>query len=118
MSTSRKGIVIAALPGIAMLLLFYSLAFHMHQSLGGWPSSIGERGFPKALVIHSTVASDLFSVLVLSLFILPIPILVCLLVERWQRLVPYIAAYAGAILLCFILSQFAAPEQFLYWWRD
>ncbi|PYX49616.1 MAG: hypothetical protein DMG76_36915, partial [Acidobacteria bacterium] len=55
MSTSRTGITIAALPGVVMLALFYSLAIHMHQSLGGWPTSIGERGFPLALVIHSAI---------------------------------------------------------------
>ena len=118
MSASRTGITIAALPGVVMTALFYSLAFHMHQSLGGWPTSIGERGFPPALVTHSTVAADVFSVLVLSLFVLPIPILVCLLIERWRRFTVYFAVYAGVVLLGFVLTQFAAPPQFVYWWRD
>jgi hypothetical protein len=90
----------------------------MHQSLGGWPTSIGERGFPPALVTHSTVTADVFSMLVLSLFVLPIPILVCLLTERWRRFTVYLAVYAGVVLLGFVLTQFAAPAQFLYWWRD
>jgi len=118
MSTSRTGITIAALPGLLMLALFYSLALHMHQSLGGWPTSIGERGFPPALVVHCAITVNVFMVLFLSLFVLPIPILVCLFVERWRRFVIYFAVYAGAFLLCFALTQFAAPAQSLYWWRD
>jgi len=101
-----------------MLALFYSLALHMHQSLGGWPTSIGERGFPPALVVHSAITVNFFIVLFLSFFVLPIPILVCLFVERWRRFAIYFAVYAGAFLLCFALTQFAAPAQFLYWWRD
>ena len=118
MSTSRRGIAIAALPGIVMTALFYSLALHMHQSLGGWPTSIGERGFPPALVTHSTVTGVVFSVLLFSLFVLPIPILVCLLTQRWRRFTVYFAVYAGVVLLGFVLTEFAAPAQFLYWWRD
>ena len=117
MSASRKGIIIAVLPGIIMLALFYSLAIHMRQSLGGWPTSIGERGFPAGLVLHSAVTVNVFIVLFLSLFVSPIPILVCLIVERW-RFAVYFAIYAGASLLCFALTQFAAPAPFLYWWRD
>ena len=47
MGTSRKGIIISLLPSIIMLAFFYSLAIHMHSALGGWPKSIGERGFPQ-----------------------------------------------------------------------
>src|SRR4030095_3248298 len=105
MSTSRTGITIAALPGVVMLALFYSLALHMHQSLGGWPTSIGERGFPPALILHSAVTVNAFIVLFLSLFALPIPILICLFVERWRRFAVYLAVYAGVFLLCFALTQ-------------
>src|SRR6266545_1310354 len=118
MSTSRTGMTIAALPGVVMLALFYSLALHMHQSLGGWPTSIGERGFPPALIVHSAITVNVFFVLFLSCFVVPIPILVCLLVERWRRFAVYFAVYAGVVLVCFALTQFAAPAQFLYWWRD
>jgi hypothetical protein len=117
MSRSRTGIIIAALPGVVMLALFYSLAIHMRQSLGAWPASIGERGFAPGLVTHSTIAANLFMALVLSVFLLPVPILACLLIERWRRFAVYFAVYAGCLLLCFALMQFA-PAQFLYWWRD
>ena len=118
MSSPRTGLMVAALPGVAMLALFYSLAIHMYHALGGWPTSIGERGFPPALVIHSSVTVYAFVVLILSLVVSPVPILACLLVERWRRFAVYFAVYAAAILLCFVLTQVAAPAQFLYWWRD
>ena len=118
MSAPRTGLMIAALPGVSMLALFYSLAIHMHHTLGGWPLSIGERGFPPALVIQATVTVKFFMVLVLSLFTLPVPILACLLVERWRRFAVYFAVYAAVVIFCFVLTQIAAPAQFLYWWRD
>jgi hypothetical protein len=118
MSTSRTGVTLAALPGVVMLALFYSLAIHMHHTLGGWPRSIGERGFPPALVTHSAVAVNVFRVLCLSLLVSPVPILACLLVERWRCFAVYFAVDVGAVLVCFALTQFAAPAPFLYWWRD
>ena len=118
MNRSRTGIIVATLPGILMLALFYSLAIHMHRSLGGWPASIGERGFPPALVTHSAITWKTFAFLFLGLMISPAPILLCLLVKRWRRFAGYFAVYAGVILLCFALMQFAAPAQFLGWWRD
>jgi hypothetical protein len=47
---SRTGIIFSGSPSFIMLVLFYSLAVHMHRSLGEWPASIGERGFPAALI--------------------------------------------------------------------
>ncbi len=92
---SCKGIVISALPGFMAFVLFYSLAIHMHHALGGWPSSIGEAGFPPALVTHAAVATNYFGYsLALSIFSLPPTILVCLLVPRWRWFVRYLALYA------------------------
>jgi len=101
-----------------MLALFYSLAIHMYYVLGGWPAGIGDRGFPAALVAHSTVTTTVVVVLILGLCVSPIPILACLLVERWRSFAIYFAVFAGAVLLCFAITQLAAPTQFLYWWRD
>src|ERR1041385_497916 len=50
---SAKGAVISASPSLLMLLLFYSLAFHMYESLGGWPAGIGEAGFSPGLKGHA-----------------------------------------------------------------
>jgi hypothetical protein len=117
-SVPRTGLVIAALPGIVMLTLFYSLAVHMYHALGGWPASIGERGFPQALIIHSTVAISVFVVLVLSLFLSPVAFVACLIVERWHSFAVYCVVYAVSVVVSLVLTQVAAPAQFLYWWRD
>ena len=118
MRASRPGIIIAALPGIMLLALFYTLAIHMHQALGSWPTSIGEHGFPPALLTHSAITWKMFALVLLGLMISPVPILLCLLVKRWRRLAVYFAIYGGVILVCLALMQFAAPAQFLHWWRD
>jgi NADH:ubiquinone oxidoreductase subunit 3 (subunit A) len=118
MRTSRTGIAISALPGLLALGLFYSLAIHMHRALGGWPSGIGEAGFPPALATHANVATSYFWItLLVSFFTLPVAILFCLLVSRWRHLVRYFALYAFVFMVSILLMQLA-PEPFLYWWRD
>ena len=101
-----------------MLVLFYSLAIHMRYTLGAWPTSIGDRGFPPALITHGKIAWKFFASLALfSIYFLPAAILVCLVVARWRRLVVYLVLYGffyavswGLILL--------APAPFLNWWWD
>jgi hypothetical protein len=118
MKASRTGIVVSALPSLIMLGLFYSLAFHMHRSLGGWPSGIGESGFPPSLTAHATVTVNFFVAVLLSSFLLvPVAIIVCFFIRRWRRFIPYLALYAALFFVCWGLMQFA-PEPFLYWWRD
>ena len=117
MSVSRKAIAIAALPGLTMLVLFYTLAIHMRESLGAWPDSIGERGFRSGLVIHCAIAVDFDCAVFLTVPFLPVPILACVMVERWRRFLVYFVTYGGCLFLCFFLMQFA-PDEFLAWWRD
>ena len=61
-------VVVSSMPSLLMLALFYSLAIHMYQSLGGWPTSIGERGFSSLLTTHAYIATDYFAILLLSSF--------------------------------------------------
>jgi len=118
MKISRKGVVIACLPSVMSLGLFYSLALHMHQSLGTWPVSIGEGGFPRPLVIHANLCVYFFMALVLSgVFIVPAMIAVCLATPRWRHSVAYLALYVMLFFACWGVMQFA-PEPFLNWWRD
>lgn len=115
---SRTGIVIFALPSILMLALFYSLAFHMYRSLGAWPASVGERGFPPSLIAHANVTVYFFIALIWSgMFVWPVALLVSLVVPRWRRAVPYLALYAVSFLVCWGLIQLA-PKQFLNWCLD
>jgi len=115
---TRAGVAVSVLPSLLMLVLFYSLAVHMRQSLGAWPTSIGERGFPPLLVTHATITAGFFmAVLLSSISVFPVAIVVCLLVQRWRRCVPYLALYVAMFFVCWGFMQFA-PEPFLYWWRD
>ena len=60
-----------------MLGLFYSLALHMYRTLGGWPTSIGEHGFPASLITHANLTMYFFIALVwFGMFVLPFAILV------------------------------------------
>ncbi|HEV8713849.1 MAG TPA: hypothetical protein VGX03_13615 [Candidatus Binatia bacterium] len=101
-----------------MLGLFYSLVIHMRQSLGAWPTSIGDRGFPATLITHGHVAWVYCAALLLvSMFVLPAGILVCLPVVRWRRFVPYFALCALLYLVCWGFMLLASSP-FLNWWWD
>lgn len=100
-----------------MLGLFYSLAFHMHRTLGAWPESIGEAGFPGALMMHAHIAVRFYGLVWFGIFVWPVAIVVSLLRPRWHHWVLYLGVYAGAFFLCLSLMQLA-PARFLYWWAD
>lgn len=107
----------AVTPAVVMVLLFYSLAFHMFLSLGAWPTSIGEKGFPPSLVTHAKFAQVFFLILLLSGFAWPFLFLVCAAVTRLRYLLKYLAAFAISCVVCAIAMSLA-PSQFLYWWWD
>jgi hypothetical protein len=115
---SRIAIGVALLPALLMLALYYSLAIHMYQSLGAWPTTIGERGFPSPLIIHANVAMGYFSIwLLVTVFVWPVAFLICLLIRRFRFLLCYLGAYALSCAICFGAT-LLAPAQFLYWWWD
>ena len=115
---TRIGLLLSSLPSLIALALFYSLAIHMRLSLGAWPQSIGERGFPPALVTHSHVTWRCWEVLAfVSIFGLPAVTVVCALVPRWRRFAVYPALGTLAFLLAWGLM-FLAPARFLNWWWD
>ena len=115
---SARGAIVSSLPSFIMLLLFYSLAFHMYRSLGAWPTSIGERGFPGPLLVHAIIAVDYAIALGLAT-VLGGPILFGMFLARpvWRPLVRYLFLHVGFLVACWILMQLA-PAGFLYWWRD
>jgi hypothetical protein len=115
---SRAGVVVAGLPGLVMLVLFYSLAAHMYQALEGWPSSIGTHGFPAALNVHASAATTYFAIVFLvSISIWPLAFFACALVPRWRSGLYYLGVYALACFACFG-AMLLAPAEFLYWWWD
>ena len=101
-----------------MLGLFYALAWHMHASLGAWPTSIGERGFSPALLTHSQIATSCFSMLLLaSMFAWPVAFILCSFVRPWRRWTAYLSVYFLSVGSCIGLM-LLAPARFLYWWWD
>ena len=118
MKLARPGMAIAAAPPVLMLAVFYSLAIHMHRILGGWPTSIGERGFPPKLILHCNIDMYLFSALFCSVvFVLPVAVVVCGAVPRWRWVLPYLACYLAFFVIAAGLMQLA-PAPFLDWWYD
>ena len=118
MKISSKPLAIAAAPSVIMLLLFYSLAFHMHRALGGWPTSIGERGFPPALVTHCLVATWYLGAFVtIGGYGIPVALIVSASVARWRRAAVYFGLYlVFAVISCALMLM--APSPYLHWWRD
>jgi hypothetical protein len=115
---SGRGVVLAILPASIMLVLFYSLAIHMRQSLGDWPSRIGEEGFSRALVVHGTVTISFFMVLALAnVFLFPALFVICLLKKFTHTFLFYLGAYGVSCMLCFG-AMLLAPAAFLNWWWD
>ena len=105
-------------PGLLMAALFYSVAFHMHHELGNWPAKIGDKGFSPALIVHGQIAFDYFGVMILiSLFVWPLTLLTCDLIQRWRKAVPYLGIYFLTVLIAFG-SMLLAPASFLNWWWD
>lgn len=114
----RAGIVLCVAPSLVFLVLFYSLALHMHGSLGAWPLSIGERGFPSDLLVHASLASHYFSaLLVATLFAAPLAFLVCSLVRSWRRWTTYLSLHVLSFVAC-VGFMLLAPAPFLNWWWD
>src|SRR5438045_1765693 len=111
-----RGLLIAAAPGVVMLMLFYSLAIHMYQTLGGWPRSIGELGFPAGLLAHCSVTVWYCVAFVsIAIYAAPIALVVSLVIRKWRRVAPYLGAglIFGAVSWGLMML---APAPFLYWW--
>ena len=117
-SLSRVGIAASIVPGLVMSLSFYALALHMHAVLGGWPTSIGEAGFPPGLVRHANMTLGYFGVMILSsLFVWPLALAVCAGVPRLRGFIRYLSLLAASFAVNFALM-LLAPSQFLSWWWD
>jgi hypothetical protein len=111
--------LLTTLPALFMFALFWSLAFHMHRSLGGWTSNfeLREDGFPAPLITHAHIVEDSFTFFLLSLAAWPLAFIVFLLVPRCRRLLAYLGLYAVSGLAC-VVAMALAPSQFLHWWWD
>jgi hypothetical protein len=114
----KAGITISLIPWFLALGLYYSLAIHMYHSLGGWPKSIGTRGFSSALLMHNNIHGFYISNLALfTIFVVPVIIFICLFVPRWRYLVIYLSLQLLGMLV-FFLQMFFAPDGYTNWWLD
>ena len=110
--------VLSAVPAVCMAVLYYSLAIHMYNSLGGWPDSLGNKGFPTALNYHAEIAFGLFSILfLLVVFVIPIALVVCSLIPRCQPAFICLEIFLISCLACVGLM-ILAPDKFQFWWWD
>jgi len=115
---SLKGALVAVLPSLVALALYYSLAVHMYLSLGRWPDSIGDEGFSAALSLHAKTQFWCTIVLVMtSVCLWPLAMVACAAIPKTRRLIPYLAIFAVALVACYGLMQLA-PKPFLNWWLD
>ena len=115
---SRIALAVAVLPALLMVVLFYSLAVHLHRHLGVWPAYIGDSDFPQSLVTHERIAEGYFMILMLfSIFVWPIAYILCAVIRRWRVSLYYLGVYALAFLMCFGVT-LLAPTQYWDWWLD
>ena len=109
---------LALFPYAIAIILFYSLALHMHNELGGWPESIGTRGFSENLLLHVNIQGWYLSNLALiTAFVVPFIILICGLVKKWRFLVPYLLIQIVGLIV-FLLQMNLAPSEYVYWFWD
>lgn len=114
---SRGAFLAALAVPISASALFFTLALHMHRSLGGWPETIGNRGFPEGLLQHESAAFTAFGILLVGLLLSPLALLLCAAAPRLRGGLSPIATYATASIAALLLTNLA-PDPFLYWWWD
>ena len=115
--SSRRALLAALAVPVGASALFFTLALHMHRSLGGWPETIGNRGFPEGLLQHESAAFTAFGILLVGLLLSPLALLVCAAAPRLRGGLSPIATYATASIAALLLTNLA-PDPFLYWWWD
>lgn len=117
---SRRKMIFPCLliPGLLVVAAYYSLAFHMHHSLGQWPKTIGMQGFPDHLKTHCELSWAIFTA-VLGFTCLVWPALVALTsaVPPLRRVLPPIMCLGVSVWICTPLI-YLAPSEFQYWWWD
>ena len=114
---SRWWLVLAALPGLLVLAVFYSLAFRMHSHLGGWPDSYGTHWLPGELLPHVHFANWMFTVGVLTALFMPAVLAVFALAPRLRAGMIYPAS-CGLACWASLWLTLLAPSGFQDWWWD
>tara|TARA_B100001250_G_C19710642_1_gene749017 strand:+ start:439 stop:759 length:321 start_codon:yes stop_codon:yes gene_type:complete len=106
------------MPYALAIIIFYSVAIHMHIALKGWPDGIGTRGFPKPLLFHVNIQGWYLSVLgFFTVFVVPIIVLLCLIIPKWRHFSIYFLLQIIGLVI-FLLQTYFAPDAYLYWFWD
>ena len=114
---SKSTLLFLLLPGLINLAAFYSLALHMHLSLGDWPG-IGTDGFPEALLLHNKLVSYLFTNSLFFPLILFGPLWILFyLIKPIRPWLDKLSAFGISCVVSALLTQLA-PSGFLYWFWD
>jgi hypothetical protein len=114
---SHRWLALTALPGLLLLVTFFSLAVHMHSRLGGWPDFYGTDGLPLELVTHSSVSEWVFSIVLLLALCMPLVLALFAIVPQLRTGMIYPASCAATSWLCLFMTALA-PAGFQRWWWD
>jgi len=104
---SKSTLLVLFLPGLINLTAFYSLAWHMYITFGDWPG-IGSEGFPDVLLLHDSLAIDLFTICLCFPLILFAPLwIVFYLVKPIRPWLDKLAAFGVSCVVSTVLTQLA-----------
>ena len=114
---SKSNILFLLLPGLINLTAFYSLALHMHLTLGEWPG-IGTDGFPDTLLVHYALMTYPFFISFFFPLILFGPLWILFyLIKPIRPWLDKLAAFGVSCVVSTLLNHLA-PSGFLYWFWD
>jgi hypothetical protein len=114
---SKSTLLVLFLPGLINLTAFYSLAWHMYITFGDWPG-IGTEGFPDALLLHDSLAIDLFTICLCFPLVLFAPLwIIFYLIKPIRPWLDKLAAFGLSCVVSTVLTQLA-PSGFLNWFWD
>lgn len=114
---SKSTLLVLFLPGLINLTAFYSLAWHMYITFGDWPG-IGSEGFPDVLLLHDSLATDLFTICLCFPLVFFAPLcIVFYLVKPIRPWLDKLAAFGVSCVVSTVLTQLA-PSGFLNWFWD
>jgi len=114
---TRKWVVLLSSPCLVMMATFYSFVARMHSELNGWPDFYGRENLPTSVLLHENVASWMFLIALLIVFLLPLALVLFYVIPRLRPHLIYLSFFGSACWF-FIFATQLAPTEFLNWWWD
>ncbi len=116
-SNSRKLAGLAAIPGVGLLVMYYTLAVHVYLGFGGWPS-YRTTGFSSPLEAHtSIVVWSAMGILYASGFLWIPGVIVSASIRPWRGWLYPLGIFAISVGVC-VLLMLCAPRPFIEWLLD